>query len=141
MYTFFEPEPPSDDINMGKGKGTEALKVSSVEKKSSSKVPASKSGSSKSSSHGKTQQRPLPNSDKRTTPNNNSSGSGSGSGSGRRPSPEKMSWNVLDLKGENYFSCAVGRTRTKARFTFGTSDDVISFLNELAAASCSGTSI
>ena len=74
MYTYFEPEPLSDDISMGKGRGTEALKVSSVEKKSSLKVPASKNGSSKSSSHGKTQQLPLPSSDNRTTPNNNSSG-------------------------------------------------------------------
>lgn len=132
MYTFFEPELPSDSISMGKGRGIEALKVSGGggggEKKSSLKVPASKSGSK--SSHGKTP-RPLPNSSDKRTPTNNSSGSG------RRPSPEKISWNVLDLKGENYFSCAVGRNRTKARFTFGSSDEVISFLKELAAASSS----
>ncbi|KAE9621580.1 putative alpha,alpha-trehalose-phosphate synthase (UDP-forming) [Lupinus albus] len=53
----------------------------------------------------------------------------------RRPAPEKTSWNVLDLKKENYFSCAVGRTQTNARYTLGSSDDVVSFLKELAAAS------
>ncbi|XP_061355694.1 alpha,alpha-trehalose-phosphate synthase [UDP-forming] 1-like isoform X2 [Gastrolobium bilobum] len=52
-----------------------------------------------------------------------------------QPAPEKVSWNVLDLKKENYFSCAVGRTRTKARYTLGTSDDVVAFLMELADAS------
>lgn len=54
----------------------------------------------------------------------------------RRPAPpEKTSWNVLDLKKENYFSCAVGRHRTNARYTLGSPDDVVGFLMELADAS------
>lgn len=53
----------------------------------------------------------------------------------RRAAPEKVSWNVLDLKKENYFSCAIGRTRTNARYTLDSSDDVVSFLKELANAS------
>lgn len=133
VYTFFEPELPSDNMSMAKSRAIDALKLSG-ERKSSLKIPASKSGS-KSSHGGKTTQRPLPNTDKRTTTTLNHHGGGSG----RRPSPEKISWNVLDLKGDNYFSCAVGRNRTKARFTFASSDEVVSFLKELAGASCSGS--
>ncbi|GKF81331.1 hypothetical protein Tco_0239933, partial [Tanacetum coccineum] len=49
-------------------------------------------------------------------------------------SPDKVSWNVLDLKADNYFSCAVGRTRTNARYLVPTSDDVVSFLKDLTQA-------
>ncbi|KAL3613709.1 threalose-6-phosphate phosphatase [Castilleja foliolosa] len=47
------------------------------------------------------------------------------------------SWNVLDLKMENYFSCAVGRTCTSARYLLSSSDKVVNFLKELAAESFS----
>lgn len=125
VYTFFEPELPSDAIAIARTKANDGLKLPS-ERRSSLKLPANRSGSKSSSSQSKTQ-RLLLNSDKRITNNT--------CGSGRRPSPEKVSWNVLDLKGENYFSCAVGRTRTNARYTLGSSDDVVSFLKELADAS------
>lgn len=55
-----------------------------------------------------------------------------------------MSWregsSVLDLKGENYFSCAVGRKRSNARFLLNSSDEVVCFLKELAevAGHCYG---
>ncbi|XP_010062772.2 alpha,alpha-trehalose-phosphate synthase [UDP-forming] 1 [Eucalyptus grandis] len=123
VYTFFEPELPSDALGIPRTKATDGLK-SPGEKRSSLKLQASKSGSKASAV--KTQ-RPLPNPEKRT--NNHASGSG------RRSSPDKISWNVLDLKGENYFSCAVGRTRTNARYMLTSSDDVVSFLKELASAS------
>ncbi|RLN29419.1 alpha,alpha-trehalose-phosphate synthase [Panicum miliaceum] len=42
--------------------------------------------------------------------------------------------SVLDLKGENYFSCAVGRKRSNARYLLNSSEDVVSFLKELATA-------
>lgn len=45
--------------------------------------------------------------------------------------------SVLDLKGENYFSCAVGRTCSNARYLLNSSDEVVVFLKELAAASSS----
>ncbi|KAK7850306.1 Alpha,alpha-trehalose-phosphate synthase [UDP-forming] 1 [Quercus suber] len=125
VYTFFEPELPSDASAIARAKANDGLKLPS-ERRSSLKLPANRSGSKSSSSQSKTQ-RPLLNSDKRITSHT--------CGSGRRPSPEKVSWNVLDLKGENYFSCAVGRTRTNARYTLGSSDDVVSFLKELADAS------
>ncbi|XP_030525172.1 alpha,alpha-trehalose-phosphate synthase [UDP-forming] 1-like [Rhodamnia argentea] len=126
VYTFFEPELPSDALGIARTKATDGVK-SPGEKRSSLKLPASKSGSKASAM--KTQ-RPLPNPDKR---NNNHA-----SGSGRRSSPDKISWNVLDLKGENYFSCAVGRPRTNARYLVGSSDDVVLFLKELAHASFPG---
>ncbi|KAK9088250.1 hypothetical protein Scep_027332 [Stephania cephalantha] len=54
---------------------------------------------------------------------------------------ENVTWHegssVLDLNGENYFSCAVGRKRSNARYLLGSSDEVVSFLNQLAAASTS----
>ncbi|KAL3839982.1 hypothetical protein ACJIZ3_024573 [Penstemon smallii] len=39
---------------------------------------------------------------------------------------------ILDLKGQNYFSCAVGRNRSNARYLLGSSAEVVSFLKELA---------
>ncbi|THF96025.1 hypothetical protein TEA_010792 [Camellia sinensis var. sinensis] len=127
VYTFFEPELPSDTIGIPRTKVPDALKLPG-ERKPPLKLPASKSGSK--SSHSKTQ-RPLPNVDKKTNNHN--------CGSGRRSSAEKISWNVLDLKGENYFSCAVGRKRTNARYVLGSSDDVVSFLELLAGASVSSS--
>lgn len=127
MYTFFEPELPSDGIGVARTKPADGQKLSG-ERRSSLKLPANRSSSK--SSQGKSQ-RPLPNPEKRT-PNHNL-------GSGRRPSPEKISWNVLDLKGDNYFSCTVGRTRSTARYLLASSDDVMSFLKKLANASFPGT--
>ncbi|KAG8502364.1 hypothetical protein CXB51_000321 [Gossypium anomalum] len=126
VYTFFEPELPSE-ANMAKCKPIDAPKLP-TEKKAPSKLPATKSGPK--SSQTKT---PKPSSapDKRT-------GNNHSSGSSRRASPEKvkekekMAWSVLDLKGDNYFSCAVGRKRTSARYLLGSSDDVVSLLSRLA---------
>ena len=42
--------------------------------------------------------------------------------------------SVLDLKGENYFSCAVGCKRSNARYLLPSSEDVICFLNSIAAS-------
>nr|XP_016490922.1 PREDICTED: alpha,alpha-trehalose-phosphate synthase [UDP-forming] 1-like [Nicotiana tabacum]XP_016490923.1 PREDICTED: alpha,alpha-trehalose-phosphate synthase [UDP-forming] 1-like [Nicotiana tabacum] len=121
VYTFFEPELPSDCIGIPRGKVSDALKVPG-ERRSAPKVPSSRT-SSKSSQN---RNRPVSNSEKKTS-----------NGGGRRPSPENVSWNVLDLKKENYFSCAVGRTRTNARYLLSTPDDVVAFLKELAEASIS----
>ncbi|CAN4105707.1 unnamed protein product [Withania somnifera] len=40
--------------------------------------------------------------------------------------------SVLDLKADNYFSCAVGRSCSKARYLLGSSADVVSLLKDLA---------
>lgn len=91
-----------------------------AERRSVPKFPSSRTNSKPSQNRNK----PVSNSEKKT-PN------------GRRPSPENVSWNVLDLKKENYFSCAVGRTRTNARYLLNTPDDVVAFLRELSEASSS----
>ncbi|GLJ53773.1 hypothetical protein SUGI_1147650 [Cryptomeria japonica] len=39
--------------------------------------------------------------------------------------------SVLDLKGENYFSCAVGRKRSNARYSLTSSEEVVAFLKAL----------
>lgn len=114
VYTFFEPELPSDAISIPKIKVTDAMKFP-VERRPASKLPTSRNSSK--SSHNKSQ-RPVLN-----------------SGGGRRSAPETTSWNVLDLKKENYFSCSVGRTRTNARYVLSTSTEVVAFLNELAETS------
>lgn len=129
VYTFFEPELPNDTIGLPRSKITDGMKSPS-ERKSSLKLPANKSGSK--SSQSKTQ-RPSPNAEKKAAVNHNH-------GNVKLPSPEKISWNVLDLKKENYYSCSVGRTRTNARFLLPSSDDVVSFLKELVGAS-SGSEI
>ncbi|XP_019193708.1 PREDICTED: alpha,alpha-trehalose-phosphate synthase [UDP-forming] 1 isoform X3 [Ipomoea nil] len=64
----------------------------------------------------------------------------SSSRSNSKSTAENASWNVLDLKKENYFSCAVGRNRTNARYVMPTSDDVVAFLRQLAESSTSSTS-
>ncbi|GJN06869.1 hypothetical protein PR202_ga24639 [Eleusine coracana subsp. coracana] len=42
--------------------------------------------------------------------------------------------SVLDLNGENYFSCTVGRKQSNARFLLNSSNEVVSVLKELATA-------
>lgn len=120
-------------MGLQRSKVTDGVKFP-VERISSLKIPASKNGpKSSSSSQNQKGQRPLSNSDKKTTNNHVCRAP-------RRPAPEKISWNVLDLKKENYFSCAVGRTQTNARYTIGSSDDVVAFLKELAYASSNSNS-
>ncbi|KAG6790362.1 hypothetical protein POTOM_006515 [Populus tomentosa] len=123
VYTFFEPELPSDGLVAARTRQNDGPK-SPNERRPPMKLPASRSGPK--SSQGKAQ-RALINPEK-GSPNHSC-------GNSRRPSAEKTSWNVLDLKGDNYFSCAVGRTRTNARYQLGSSDDVVSFLTRLANAS------
>lgn len=40
--------------------------------------------------------------------------------------------SVLDLNGEHYFSCAVGRKRSQARYSLHTSEDVVAMLKTIA---------
>ncbi|XP_038998490.1 alpha,alpha-trehalose-phosphate synthase [UDP-forming] 1-like isoform X2 [Hibiscus syriacus] len=125
VYTFFEPELPSDATSAPRSKPPSDGSRLPTERKAPSKLPANKNGAK--SSQTKTA-RPSPAPDRRTSNNNHNDGNI------RRASPEKekMAWSVLDLKGDNYFSCTVGRTRTSARYTVGSSDEVVTFLNRLA---------
>ncbi|XP_024539145.1 alpha,alpha-trehalose-phosphate synthase [UDP-forming] 1-like [Selaginella moellendorffii] len=43
--------------------------------------------------------------------------------------------SVLDLNGENYFSCTVGRQRSLARYSLAGSEEVVAFLSSLAKPS------
>ncbi|XP_019425776.1 PREDICTED: alpha,alpha-trehalose-phosphate synthase [UDP-forming] 1-like isoform X1 [Lupinus angustifolius] len=128
IYAFFEPELPSAGVSLPRNKVTEGAKFT-AERISSVKTPTHKNGLKSLQNKA---QRPQANAEKKQTNHI--------ARPPRRPTHEKTSWNVLDLKKENYFSCAVGRTQTNARYTLGSSDDVVSFLKELAAASSSNSS-
>ena len=127
IYTFFEPELPSDGIGIPRPKPSDMTKPSGDKR-------SEKNGSK--SSQKQTLQRHPENKQIGNIYNNNNSNNVAGNG-GRRssPSPDTITWNVLDLKGDNYFSCTVGRTRTNARYLLPTSDDVVSFLRDLSRAS------
>ncbi|KAF3794514.1 Alphaalpha-trehalose-phosphate synthase UDP-forming 1 [Nymphaea thermarum] len=124
IYTFFEPELPCDAPGTTRGKVTESVKT--LPEKRSMQKPPGKSGGKPM--HGRTNKLSSF-SEKRT------SGSNSGSCRGGH---ETAAWregsSVLDLKGENYFSCAVGRKRSAARYLLSSSEEVVSFLKEMAGA-------
>ncbi|XP_019193707.1 PREDICTED: alpha,alpha-trehalose-phosphate synthase [UDP-forming] 1 isoform X2 [Ipomoea nil] len=128
VYTFFEPDLPCDGMGIPRSKITDASKVAG-DRRPTAKLSSSRSNSKSSS---QSRSKPVPNLEKKT-PNHTSGG-------GRRSTAENASWNVLDLKKENYFSCAVGRNRTNARYVMPTSDDVVAFLRQLAESSTSSTS-
>jgi trehalose 6-phosphate synthase/phosphatase len=126
LYTFFEPDLPSIGVSLPRSKSTtEAVKFP-AEKKPALKIPASSKNGPKSLSQNKVQ-KPVSNSDQKKTNNQICS-------STQRPAQENTSWNVLDLKKDNYFSCSVGRNRTNARYTLASPDHVVEFLMELADA-------
>ncbi|XP_044510790.1 alpha,alpha-trehalose-phosphate synthase [UDP-forming] 1-like [Mangifera indica] len=129
VFSFFEPELPLEPPSISRTKPIDGLKLPG-ERRQPLKLPASRSGSKLS--QGKTQ-RSTPNHD-RKIPTQNCAGA-------RRPTPENMSWNVLDLKKDNYFSCAVGRLRTNARFLLQSSDEVVAFLKRLASYADSDSSL
>lgn len=112
VYSFFEPELPVEPMGTPRSKVTEAIKLATEKRSSSKLLPSGRSSNASGRS------------DKKSTGR-----------SSRRASPENSSsWSVLDLKKENYFSCAVGRTRTNARYLINTSDDVVTLLKEIAEA-------
>ncbi|CAN6443573.1 unnamed protein product [Victoria cruziana] len=123
IYTFFEPELPCDAPGVARGKVTESIKAV-PEKRSMQKVPGKSGGKPM---HGRTNKL-FSLSEKRT------SGSNSGSCRGGQETAWREGSSVLDLKGENYFSCAVGRKRSAARYLLNSSDEVVSFLKEMTAA-------
>ncbi|KAL0891134.1 hypothetical protein Bca101_015117 [Brassica carinata] len=45
--------------------------------------------------------------------------------------PKKLSSTVVDVKGENYFSVAIGNTHTKASYFLDSSDDVVKLIQKL----------
>ncbi|KAJ6830371.1 alpha,alpha-trehalose-phosphate synthase [UDP-forming] 1 [Iris pallida] len=135
IYTFFEPELPSEPVSSTRTKSTDTTKASSDKKHSGKPTGSSKTGSR--ASHGKTQKL-LGSSDRKASP---ASTRGSNNNLNGWCNPQEVvSWHegssVLDLKADNYFSCAVGRKCSNARYLLNSSDDVVVFLKELAE-SCS----
>lgn len=117
IYVFFDPEYPSESKVKPEGSST-AL----------DRRPNGRSSNGRSNSR---------NSQSRTQKVQQAVSERSSSSSHSSTSSDH-SWregsSVLDLKGENYFSCAVGRKRSNARFLLSSSEDVVSFLKELATA-------
>lgn len=134
IYTFFEPNLPLEQAAATRVKA-EASKTSSSDKWSSPKQPANRSGSKAS------QSRTHKNS---AVPEKKPAATNHSNDAGWRSSQENIAWHegssVLDLKGDNYFSCAVGRKRSSARYLLVSSDDVVSFLKELATESAFASS-
>lgn len=131
IYTFFEPELPSEPANSSR------MKLSEASKPNPDKRLTGRSSSIKNNSRGshvKSQRVPV-GSEKKMSANHNIH-------AGWRSPQEAMSWregsSVLDLKGDNYFSCAVGRKRSNARYLLNSSDEVVAFLKKLAEAASLG---
>ncbi|KAK3006405.1 hypothetical protein RJ639_015546, partial [Escallonia herrerae] len=124
IYTFFEPELPA-------GLATTArANIGNPVNGSTSNRPIGRNGFRVTCSN--TPYKSFPNSDKRTSSNGN--GAGWWSKMRDRLTLQEGS-SVLDLKSENYFSCAVGRKRSSARYLLGSSADVVSLIKELAEVS------
>ncbi|KAL6567335.1 Trehalose-6-P synthase/phosphatase complex synthase subunit [Orobanche gracilis] len=117
IYTFFEPELPAGPAPTARAKIANSL----------NRYTSTSTGFSALC---RKAARPISGPDKKT----NSTILGNGNWWSRMR--EKMTMHegssVLDLKGENYFSCAVGRKRSSARYLLVSSGEVISLLNELA---------
>ncbi|XP_020581584.1 alpha,alpha-trehalose-phosphate synthase [UDP-forming] 1 [Phalaenopsis equestris] len=131
IYTFFEPELPSEPLNSSRTKTTEVMKPP-AERKHGGKQTNSKNSSK--TSHSKNQKNPFTSERKVSSSNHNNNPNAC------RSPQEATSWqegsSVLDLKGDNYFSCTVGRQQSNARYLLNSSEDVVLFLKELAL-SCS----
>lgn len=118
MYKFFEPELPCESPPVPRAM---LCKSNSYRPSSVQKLTANRAGIK--TAHYK-KQRSLSNIEKREIDQS-------------RPTyRDKISQHegssVLDLKGDNYFSCVVGRKRSSARYLLKTSDDVVNLLSDLA---------
>ncbi|KAL7596638.1 hypothetical protein Lser_V15G30034 [Lactuca serriola] len=123
IYTIFEPEFPSRDISIPR------LILSDT---------TNPFGSRKFGRNGSQKLTHEPDLENKQNNNNDSDiNNVVENGNNRQSSPflNKLTWNLLDLERDNYISCAVGKTRTKARYLLPTSDDVVSLLKGLAQAS------
>ncbi|RLM98473.1 alpha,alpha-trehalose-phosphate synthase [Panicum miliaceum] len=117
IYVFFDPEYPSE--SKVKPEGASA----SLDRRPNGRPSNGRSNSRNSQS--RTQKAQQVASEKSSSSSHSSTSSDHNWREGS---------SVLDLKGENYFSCAVGRKRSNARYLLNSSEDVVSFLKELATA-------
>ncbi|XP_068642525.1 alpha,alpha-trehalose-phosphate synthase [UDP-forming] 1-like [Aristolochia californica] len=127
IYTFFEPELPAEPVTTTRAKVASDI-IKTTDRRFSQKLSNNRSGCK--TSHNRNQKASV--APERRGVTNNGDGVW-------RSSQENIAWHegssVLDLKGENYFSCAVGRKCSNARYLLVSSDDVVTFLKELASAS------
>lgn len=114
VYTFFEPELPPDTLGVLRSKVSDASKVSASKRQGPKPPPCTSSFRGQGKSQQQQQSACTEKKSRRSSAENNTC------------------WNVLDLKKENYFSVAVGRKRTNARYLLNSSDDVVAFLKLLA---------
>ena len=118
IYVFFDPEYPSESKVKPEG-GSASLE----------RRPNGRPSNGRSNSR---------NSQSRTQKAQQVASEKSSSSSSHSSTSSDHNWregsSVLDLKGENYFSCAVGRKRSNARYLLNSSEEVVSFLKELATA-------
>jgi trehalose 6-phosphate synthase/phosphatase len=125
VYTFFEPELPCESPPPARGMVANHVKTSMPN------ILSSQSGSRASRLK---KQRSLSTLEKKET--------NPRSADALQPVlQDRMSLHegasVLDLKGDNYFSCAVGRKRSNARYLVRSADTVVALLKELAQFSSS----
>ncbi|XP_020532073.1 alpha,alpha-trehalose-phosphate synthase [UDP-forming] 1 isoform X2 [Amborella trichopoda] len=141
IYTFFEPELPQDPVVSTRGKATDPS--GALPERRSTQRSASGKGNGKLM-HSRSSARSHSSSSVDHY-NKKPWVSGSTVGAAWRKSldhhhEEKMNMSVnegssvLDLKGDNYFSCAVGRKRSSARYILQSSEEVVTFLMALASA-------
>ncbi|KAK1603214.1 hypothetical protein QYE76_017974 [Lolium multiflorum] len=114
IYVFFDPEYPSESKVKPDGASV------SVDRRQNGRPSNGRSNSRNSQSRAQKSQ---------AAPERSSS---SGHGAANSHHDWREGSSVLDLKGDNYFSCAVGRKRSNARYLLNSSEDVVSFLREMA---------
>lgn len=121
VYRFFEPELPSESSPVARAMPSNSFRPSSLPRFSSSK------SGSKAARYKK--QRSMSTIEKIEI--DHASGD-----PWRLTYRDRISLHegssVLDLKGDNYFSCAVARKRSSARYLLKTSDDVVNLLSDMA---------
>ncbi|CAI9087885.1 OLC1v1022074C1 [Oldenlandia corymbosa var. corymbosa] len=119
IYTFFEPELPPSAVTSSRAKITK---------------PTNRTGSNLSTRNGSL--RPSGEKAPKPFPATKKKASSNGNGHWWSMMRDRLTVHegssVLDLKGDNYFSCAVGRKRSSARYLLGSSADVVALLKELA---------
>ncbi|KAL3691596.1 hypothetical protein R1sor_005247 [Riccia sorocarpa] len=128
IYTFFEPDLPVDREPSVNGKND--VKTSQWERR----IGARQSVDRGTKSASKAAARPKPHmhfpTERASYHERKQPNGGAGEASARADKQNVSS--VLDLKAENYFSCAVGRKRSAARYSLPSSEDVVSFLKAIA---------
>ncbi|KAF2931664.1 alpha,alpha-trehalose-phosphate synthase [UDP-forming] 1 [Oryza sativa Japonica Group] len=120
IYVFFDPEYPSESKVKPDSSGSVSL----------DRRPNGRPSNGRSNSRNSQSRTPKA----QAAPERSSSSSSSSQGTPNSHHDWREGSSVLDLKGENYFSCAVGRKRSNARYLLNSSEEVVSFLKEMADA-------